>query len=81
MAQETGLDIHQRTMGEHSLPGYGPVVFAKRPVRSRMQGVVGRDGEKPSLTRLAFQSLPALEEYDDTVSVRVKRFFQQRVLV
>jgi hypothetical protein len=35
------------------LPGYGPVTLMKRPVRTRMQGVVGRAGEKPALTRLA----------------------------
>jgi hypothetical protein len=36
-----------------SLPGYGPVHLMKRPVRTRMQGVVGRAGEKTSFTRLA----------------------------
>jgi hypothetical protein len=35
------------------LPGHGPVTLMKRPVRTRMQGVVGRAGEKPALTRLA----------------------------
>ena len=35
-----------------TLPGYGPVTLMKRPVRTRMQGVVGRAGEKPALTRL-----------------------------
>ena len=34
------------------LPGYGPVLLIKRPVRTRMQGVVGAGGEKPSATRL-----------------------------
>ncbi|MEA1867205.1 MAG: hypothetical protein U9N19_03755 [Thermodesulfobacteriota bacterium] len=33
------------------LPGHGPVILMKRPVRTRMQGVVGRV-EKPALTRL-----------------------------
>lgn len=31
-----------------SLPGYGPALLVKRPVRTRMQGVVGAGGEKPS---------------------------------
>ena len=35
-----------------TLPGFGPVTLMKRPVRTRMQGVVGRAGEKPALTRL-----------------------------
>jgi hypothetical protein len=39
---------------ENSLPGYGPVTLMKRPVRSRMQGVVGAGGEKPPATRLGF---------------------------
>jgi LSD1 subclass zinc finger protein len=54
MAKESGVDLHQGTMGEHSLTGYGPVVFAKRPVRCRLQGVVGRGREKIPLTRLVF---------------------------
>ena len=33
-------------------PGYGPVNIPKRPVRTRMQGVVGAGGEKPPATRL-----------------------------
>ena len=36
-----------------TLPGYGPVTLMKRPVRIRMQGVVGAGGEKPPATRLA----------------------------
>ena len=28
--------------------------FVKRPVRTRMLGVVGAEGEKPSATRLGF---------------------------
>ena len=35
-----------------SLPGYGPALLVKRPVRTRMQGVVGAGGEKPPATRL-----------------------------
>jgi len=39
-------------VGEHSLPGYGPVVSVKRPVRTRMRGAVGAGGERPPATRL-----------------------------
>jgi len=34
-----------------NLPGYGPALLIKRPVRTRMQGVVGAGGEKPPATR------------------------------
>ena len=34
------------------LPGHGPALLIKRPVRTRMQGVVGAGGEKPPATRL-----------------------------
>jgi len=44
--------ICQRTVGEASLPGYGPVTSSNRPVRTRMPGGEGRGGEKPPLTRL-----------------------------
>ena len=37
-----------------NLPGYGPALLIKRPVRTRMQGVVGAGGEKPPATRLRF---------------------------
>ncbi len=38
-----------------NLPGYGPALLIKRPVRTRMQGVVGGGwGRKPPATRLAF---------------------------
>ncbi len=40
-------------MGENSLPGYGSVILMKRPVRTRMRGVVGAGGLKPPATRLA----------------------------
>ena len=45
-------NICQRTVGENTLPDYAPVTLMKRPVRTRTQGVVGRAGEKPALTRL-----------------------------
>ncbi len=53
MAGGTGIDINQRTVGKNTLPGYSPVTLMKRPVRIRMQGVVGAGGEKPPATRLA----------------------------
>jgi len=53
VAKGTRVAVCQGTMGEHSLPGYGPVGFVKRPVRTRMPGVVGAGGEKPPATRLA----------------------------
>ncbi len=53
MAKGARRDVHQRPVGTHALPDYGPVIMSKRPLRFRMWGVVGRGGEKPSLTRLA----------------------------
>ena len=48
--------VYGRAMEEQfsndQLPGLSPVTLMKRPVRTRMQGVVGRVGEKPALTRL-----------------------------
>jgi hypothetical protein len=55
MAQGSRFVICQRAVGEHPLPGYGPVGLVKRPVRTRMLGVVGAGGEKPPATRLAFR--------------------------
>ena len=52
MAGRTRVNIRQGTVGENTLPGHGPVTLMKRPVRIRMQGVVGAGGEKPSATRL-----------------------------
>jgi len=52
MAQGSRATVCQRTVGEHSLPGYGPVGLVKRPVRTRMLGVVGAGGENPPATRL-----------------------------
>ncbi|MCK4494986.1 MAG: hypothetical protein KAU91_01445, partial [Candidatus Aminicenantes bacterium] len=42
------------TLGEYSLSGYGSISFVKRPVRTRMMGVVGRGREKLPLTRYEF---------------------------
>jgi hypothetical protein len=44
--------INQETVECDSLPGYGPVIFVKRLVRTRMLGVMGAGGEKPPATRL-----------------------------
>ena len=56
MAGRTRVNIRQRTVGESTLPGHGPVTLMKRPVRIRMQGVVGAGGEKPPATRLSVNS-------------------------
>jgi len=34
------------------LSGYGPMIFANRPVRTRTPGGVGAGGENPPATRL-----------------------------
>ena len=49
VAQGARFSICQRAVGEHSLPGYGPVVSVKRPVRTRMRGVVGLGEKNPRL--------------------------------
>ena len=36
-----------KSFGVHLLPDYGPVCSVKRPVRTRMRGVVGAGGEIP----------------------------------
>ena len=50
------MSIVKRVMEEpvsmSNYPAYGSVTLMKRPVRIRMQGVVGAGGEKPSATRL-----------------------------
>src|SRR6266571_8744628 len=53
MPEGTRVVICQRTVGEASLPGYGPVILSNRPVRTRMPGGVGAGGEKPPATRLS----------------------------
>jgi hypothetical protein len=54
VAQGSRFIICQRTVGKHSLPGYGPVDSVNRPVRTRLLGGVGAGGEKPPATRLDF---------------------------
>jgi len=61
-------------VGEDSLSGFGPITLLKRPVRSRMRGVVGAGGEKPPATR--FIDLSAVK-----VDWQKKRiFFHHKVL-
>jgi hypothetical protein len=64
MAEGSRSHICQRTVGETSLPGQGPVTLLNRPVRTRMPGGVGRGGEKPPLTRLGNLSLQSSSLYD-----------------
>ena len=51
MACQTGTGIYQGTVDQDSLPGYGPVIFVNRLMRTRMLGGVGSAGEKPAFTR------------------------------
>jgi len=44
MAQGSRSRLCQRTVGENSLPGHGPVTSTNRPVRTRMPGGVGAGG-------------------------------------
>ena len=44
MAEGTRVGFHKSIVGEHSLSGYGPIDSVKRPVRTRMRGVVGAGG-------------------------------------
>ena len=46
-----------KSFGVHLLPDYGPVCSVKRPVRTRMRGVVGAGGEIPPATRFAISVL------------------------
>ena len=61
VAQGSRPSVCQRTVGEHSLSGYGPVVSVKRPVRTRMRGAVGAGGERPPATRLYDISISAMD--------------------
>ena len=56
MAESTRLSISQRSMDQVPLSER----LMKRPVRSRMRGVVGRAGLRPALTRLHFINFLAL---------------------
>jgi hypothetical protein len=50
MAVRTRVDICQRSVGENSLPGHGPVNLMNRPMRTRLWGGVGAGGLKPPAT-------------------------------
>ena len=55
----------QALIGETSsgfTSGYDPTTLRKRPVRSRMRGVVGAGGEKPPATRLGFSIVNVLKQ-------------------
>ncbi len=54
MAGGTRVDFSQRVVGEHSLPGTGPVSLMNRPVRTRIPGGVGAGEEIPPATRLGY---------------------------
>lgn len=56
MAQGSRVSGCQRTVGQHSLPGYGKVRFVNRPVRTRTQSGVGAGGEKSSGYPIRFSS-------------------------
>ena len=45
MAQGSRIAVCKRLVGEHSLPGYGPVISVNRPVRPACRVVWGL-GEK-----------------------------------
>ena len=66
MSEGSRVTICQRTVGEASLPGYGPVILSNRPVRTRMPGGVGAGGEKPPATRLASLSHLVHKPIDET---------------
>jgi hypothetical protein len=53
MAKGSRFSVCQRTVGEHPLPNYGPVIFVNRPVRTRTPGGVGRGSSKLPFTRLS----------------------------
>ena len=55
-----------------NLPGYGPALLIKRPVRTRMQGVVGAGGEKPPATRLGHFNE---KKIDKTLNLRVDNLY------
>ena len=59
VAERSRSRICQRTVGEDSLPGYGPVTSSNRPVRTRMPGGVGAGGLRPPATRLGHHFLVA----------------------
>ena len=51
-----------KSFGVHLLPDYGPVCSVKRPVRTRMRGVVGAGGEIPPAIRLEIKLIICFSE-------------------
>ena len=51
MAQGSRASVCQRTVGKYLLSNYGSIGSVKRPVRTRMLGVVGAGGLRPLATR------------------------------
>ena len=52
ISQKAGAYFNQNTVDQGLLSGYGPIIFANRPVRTRTPGGVGAGGENPPATRL-----------------------------
>ncbi len=52
MVEESRIVVYQGIVGEHSMPGYGSVIYVNRPVRIRLPGGVESGGENPPLIRL-----------------------------
>ncbi|MDA3786899.1 MAG: hypothetical protein PF503_00145 [Desulfobacula sp.] len=75
MAIRTRVNICQRSVGEHTLPGHGPVMLMKRPVRTRMKGVVGL---KPPATRLMVEYNPGAS---NLIGSRAFKFCITKILV
>lgn len=67
MAQGSGVTVCQRSVGEDSLPDYGPVGSGNRLVRTRMPGGVGAGGEKSPATRLDIILTSAYIHYIDQI--------------
>ena len=65
LAQGSGAFICQRTVGEYSLSSYGSINSVKRPVRTRMLGVVGAGGLNPPATRLGKSTILVFQQYYD----------------
>src|SRR6266568_8805705 len=76
MPEGTRVVICQRTVGEASLPGYGPVILSNRPVRTRMPGGVGAGGEKPPATRLGALIRDTLKPLMKLSNTCISKFFK-----
>ena len=51
LAYKNRFDLRERSVGENSLSGHGPIKFMNRRMRTRMSGGVGRRGESPLFAR------------------------------